>query len=768
MDSNRFTQRYLVLFGIIGILVLACVVRLFDLQVVKGEMYRMQAEQRLIRAYPVKAPRGEIVDRYGNAFIENKMGYSVQFQKIDLDNDTLNDKIALAADIVVEAGNELASEFPVFYNERKKELSFTYTDDEYLKFMTKEKDEAVEVDKEAEKKLKEEQQEKLDEWKNNNNMSGVDDPKKIVEYYSNKYGVSGKYTVQQTLNVVAVRYDMEKSGFSDNNPYTMAKDVDTSVVQQLKERSFEFPGVEIEMEPIRVFTNGKAAAHILGRTGKIYAEEYQELRKKGYGMSDLIGKDGLEKYLESYLKGTDGYKSVSMSRNGGVTEILQSQAVKPGNMAKLTLDLDLQLAMEKALEKNITSAVDRNGAGGAIAIIPSTGEVLALASYPSYSPENFDKEYDKLAKAKSKPLFNRVLNGIYSPGSTFKPLTSIAGLEEGVIKPDTYIQDKGKYTYFPSYQPTCLVYSSKGVTHGTIEVSEALGVSCNYFFFEVGRLVGIDALNKYAEQFGLGQKTGIELGESVGQMASPEVRKKAGGEWYPGDVIQTAIGQSDSLFTPAQLANYVATILNKGRRYELHTVNEIIDYETKEVVYRENPELLAENKIKDSTFEKVTQGMRKVVTEGTAKSAFDDAEYKAAGKTGTAEVPDGADNVLFVGFAPYEAPEIVVAVVIEHGANSHWAAKIARDIMDAYMELKEIRSNPELAEKKEKERKEEREKAKEEEEKEKEKASAKPTEKKEKITPKATNTIQKGKAPTETIESDAPENTSQGSMELVE
>ena len=325
-------------------------------------------------------------------------------------------------------------------------------------------------------------------------------------------------------------------------------------------------------------------------------------------------------------------------------------------------------------------------------MIPSTGEVLALASYPNYDPATFVEDYDELLASKAKPLINRVLDGLYSPGSTFKPLTAIAGLETGVISPNTYIQDQGKYTYFKDYQPTCLVYSQKRETHGYIEVAEALGVSCNYFFFEVGRLCGIETLNDYARRFGLGEVTGIELGESKGLVAGPEHREKLGLDWNPGDVIQAAIGQSDNQFTPAQLASYISTVLNRGRRYRLHLVGDVVDYDTGEVVMRNNPQVLSETSIQESTYQKVKQGMRQVVTNGTAKAAFETAEYQAAGKTGTAEVPDGRDNVLFVGFAPYENPEIVVAVVIEHGATSHFAAKTARQIMDAYMELKEERN----------------------------------------------------------------------------
>ncbi len=703
MDGRNFSGRYLILLALIGVLLLTCIIRLFDLQVAQGEEYRQTAQQRLIQAYPVKAPRGEILDRYGEAFVKNRMGYAVQIRKVEISNDDLNDLILALSDLIQQEGGALETDFPIFYDSVNEFWGFTYTEGKESREEVKQaetdirnaiRSEESDIDMEAAERLKEQQKQRLQRWKEENKLTQYTSAKDILDSYCLKYQLASKYTDEEALTIVSVRYDMKQSGFSGNNPYVLARDVTMKTVAQIKENKEKYPGVEVEIEPIRVYAHEGLAAHLLGRCDKIYAEEYQVLKEQGYGMNDIIGKDGLEKVLEKYLKGKDGYKSVSMDRSGSETEILQSQAVKPGNYAKLTLDLELQKAAETALRENITAAVDRNGAGGAIAIIPNTGEVLALASYPSYNPDTFVEDYEKLVQTKSNPLLNRVLDGTYSPGSTFKPLTAIAGLETGVIQPNTYIQDKGKYTFFPSYQPTCLIYSSKGETHGTIEVAEALGVSCNYFFFEVGRLTGIETLGEYAKRFGLGEPTGIELGESKGLMANPEHRKKLGQEWYPGDVIQTAIGQSDNLFTPAQLANYIATLLNKGRRYRLHLVDEVVDYDTQEVVMRTNPEVLSDHTIQDTTFQKVTQGMRQVVTNGTAKEAFASAKYQAAGKTGTAEVPNGADNVLFVGFAPYENPEIVVAVVIEHGATSYYAANVARQIFDAYMSLKEQRRNP--------------------------------------------------------------------------
>ncbi len=700
------------------VLALVCTVRLFDLQIVKGSSYEAQANQRLVLAYSITAPRGEIVDRNGRPIVENKMGYTVRIQKMDISEDELNSVLCRTAYIVGSFNSPIESLFPIVVNDNTDKLDYDFKIEEnggarrvlgaklsdYYVAEKKESSEYDEItsDEDDEKPTKEEieeenrkKEEAIADWKKKNKLTDYNSPEDVLEYYVHKYNISSEYNDNETLMIAAMRYAMEKNSFSEKNPYVLARDIDEYAVQQLKEQFMDFPCVEVAIEPIRSFSYGTMAAHILGRTGRIYAEEYAEMKDDGYGINDTIGKDGLEKVLEKYLKGKDGYQSVEKSRAGGVTQILGSRDPEPGNYAKLTIDLDLQEATESALREAVMTAVGPGGAGAAIAIDPKTGGVLSTASYPTYNLETFNEDYDKLLKSKSKPLINRALNGTYSPGSTFKPLTSIAALETGVIAPDTYIVDKGKYTYYDSYQPTCLVYSSSGATHGAINVSEAIGVSCNYFFYDVGRRTEVETIRKYAEDFGLGEKTGIELPESVGILAGPEEREKAGGVWYPGDVMQMAIGQSDNMFTPAQLASYVSTILNKGKRYSLHLVDEVVNYDTGEVVLKNEPKVISDNKISESTYNAVTDGMRQVVTVGTANEAFASSKYKAAGKTGTAEVPDGADNVLFVGFAPYENPEIVVAVIIEHGASSGHAAKVARKIFDAYMLIKEGKYKPE-------------------------------------------------------------------------
>lgn len=699
--KNGFVRFYIIIATVV-LLAAACAVRLVDLQIVKGSEYAEINNERLTRAYSVAAPRGEILDNKGKPLVENRTGYSIRVQKIGLNDDELNRTLYSAAKLAAEYGAETESSFPIVKDENGKSLTFDFTIEEnggtrpvegvkYPK-TTEKPDEKTSDAKETEDKTnagdsEEKRAEKLEAWKKDNKLTDFSSAEEILGFYEKKYAVSSEYDSDTALAITAIRYAMDKASFSEKNSYKLCRDVDMAVVQQIKEQYSDFPGIDVVIEPFRSFTKGTLAAHILGRTGRIYAEEYAEMKNDGYGINDMIGKDGLEKVLEKYLKGKDGYKSVEMSRGGGVTRILQDKEPKSGNYAKLTLDRDLQEATENALKEKISQAVG-TGSGAAIAVNPKTGGVLAMASYPTYDLSTFNEDYDKLIKSKTKPLINRVLNGTYSPGSTFKPLTSVAALESGTITPDTYITDLGKYTYYPSYQPTCLVYSSSGATHGTINVSQAIGVSCNYFFYDVGRRMGIETLDQYASNFGLGQTTGIELPESTGILASPSNRESAGGVWYPGDVLQAAIGQSDNLFTPAQLASYICTLLNKGKRYSLHLVDEVVDYDTNEVVLKKEPEVLSDNPISDSTYNAVTDGMRRVVTSGTASAAFASSKYKAAGKTGTAEVPDGADNVLFVGFAPYDDPEIVVAVIIEHGASSSFSAGVAREIFDAYMQIK--------------------------------------------------------------------------------
>lgn len=660
--ETSINLRFFIIYLLLALCVAACIFRLCDLQLVKGEEYREQSERRLVRAAPIKAPRGEIVDRYGRPLVTNRMGFYIQIQKLDLENDAFNRALIQLVRIMEEEGAEYTSTFPI------KNIPYSYI------FSNPSND----------------LEEQIASWKKDRKLEKYKTAEEIIEYYKERYKISDDYSEQERLTLISIRYEMELRGFGSMTPYTFATDVSMNVVQKVKEQSRLLPGISIEIEPIREFPNGMLASHLLGRTDIIYKEEYDQLKDEGYGINDFLGKDGMEKVLEKYLKGKDGYKSVEQTKNGNVAQVLESMPPTPGNYAVLTLDAKLQQAMEESLKTRIAQARSARASdaqcGAAVAVEVSTGEVLAMASYPSYNPAEYSKNYSELLSDPTNPLFNRALNGIYEPGSTFKPLVAIAALEEEIISPTTQILDKGVYEYYaPSYTPSCLAWSSGRRTHGNINASKAIGVSCNYFFYEIGRLLGIDTMNSYARNFGLGETTGIELPEEKGILAGPEYRAKINAQWYPGDTIQAAIGQSDNGFTPAQIANYLTTILNKGTRYNLHLLKEIKSYETGETVYRETPQVMSKIDMKESTYNAVIDGMRQVVDDGTAKAAFAGFSVNVGGKTGTAQVSNGHDNVLFMGFAPLENPQIAVAVVLEHGASSGYAAQVARDVFETYL-----------------------------------------------------------------------------------
>ena len=661
MDKKSLDNRMIVIYAFLAIFSILFIARLFSLQIVHGDEYKERAENSMVRAYSIKAPRGEIVDMYGRSLVTNSMGYYVQIHSIDKNNITLNDTILELIRMFEENNYEYFNDFPIV----NYPYEFNIDDQE------------------------------IEEWKKQDKLEEFKSVDEIMEHYLKKYKVSGKYSAEDSIKIVSVRYTMDKKNFGVMNPYTFANGITMDVVQRIKELSFKLKGVSVEVEPVREYTNGSMAAHILGRTGIIYQEEYAVLKEKGYGINDIIGKDGLEKVLEEYLKGVDGYKRVEQTKSGSVSQTLSVKQPQTDNFAVLTIDSKLQKVAEESLSRNIAAAREAKGgdcySGAVVAVEIETGGVLAMASFPTYDPAQYNKQYNNLLNDSKNPLFNRALNGAYTPGSTFKPLTAIAALEEGIITPKTKMETKGVYTYYaPSFKPTCLIWKSTGETHGNINVSEAIGVSCNYFFYDMGRLLTIEKLNEYAMYFGLGEKTGIELSESEGIVAGPKYREKFEMEWYPGDTIQAAIGQSDNMFTPAQLASYVSTVLNKGNRYALHLVKEIRRYDTGEIIYRNEPKLLSQHEISDETLAAVKDGMRRVVEDGTAKAVFENFPIMVGGKTGTAEVGRGSDTVLFVGFAPYENPRIAIAVVLEHGATSSYAAAVAKDMMEYYLGVSNV------------------------------------------------------------------------------
>ncbi len=674
-EQERDKKRFSVYSAVVSAVVFLIIGRLFWMQIVQGDDYLQKAQQQQLRSITIKAPRGDILDRYGRPLVTNKTGYSLQIQKTTLSNDEFNAVILRLYDMLAEQGEKVLETLPV----SQPPFAFTFG--------------AGEPD--AQKVSEQERA-----WKKANPLRYDEtlSADEVMEKLRTRYKISADYTPEQMRRIAGVRYEMELRGFSVSTPFTIASDVSMNLVTKLKEEQADFSCVNVMSEYVRQFDQGSLAAHILGRVGIISGDEYDKYQHDGYKKTDILGKQGIEKELEKYLRGKDGISSMVQTSEGFEMQPEAGEAPVPGDYVVLTIDSGLQDAVEKALGQTIENIRSRGGdpgaksggdayCGAAVVLDVNSGAVLATATWPTYDPAKFREAYASMLSDPNKPMWNRALSGTYPPGSTFKMLTSIAALEAGVITPDTVIQDKGIYRFYSDYQPACWIWNKSHTTHGNQTVTAALVNSCNYFYYEVGRLMGIDTLNEYAKKFGFGEYTGIELSgeESQGRLAGPADRQKyAGGQWRGGDTLQAAIGQSENLFTPLQLANYVATIANGGTRYKPYLVKTVRAAGNGKCVLESTPEVIEEIQIKPETLNAIKSGMLGVTENGTASSVFHNYPIKVGGKTGSAQVSRGSDNGVFVGFAPFDKPEIAVAVVVEHGNSGSDVAPIAQAAFNQY------------------------------------------------------------------------------------
>lgn len=665
MNLKNGIVRYASLIAFTAVIFAAYAFCLFKMQIIDNDYYKEQSEKRIYSTENITASRGNIYDRNGQLLVTNQTVYTVKFSRLLLPTDKQNEIILNLCNLLKSKDEEYYDTLPL-----TSERPFTYkTDEDSQKRITALKD-----------KLK------LDDDANENELLNA-----LVK----KYKIDVTMSDLEKRTIAGVRYEMERSSFSASNPFTFASDIAITTVTTISELGDEFPGVDIDTESKRVYTTPYLASHLLGRVGKIYAEEYAELSAKGYKMNDYVGKDGIEKAMEDSLRGTDGTKVIERDSMGKVLGVTTLEEPVSGDSIVLTLDKDLQQVAQTSLEQTIKSIAEggrykanREGAdacaGAAVVLDVNSGEILASVSAPNYDLTTYSEAYNVLATDKMLPLFNRAFNGTYAPGSTFKMATGIAGLEEGVINVNTRIVDKGLYTKYPDYKPRCWVYSDYGTTHGSIDVSQALEKSCNYFFYETADIMGIEYLNNYCKKLGLGEKTGVELSESSGTLAGPEYRKKIDAAWYPGDTLQAAIGQSDNLFTPLQLANYVATIVNGGTRYKTHLVKSVNDSSTGISVSESTTEVVETLEMKDENYHAIMYGMKLAAQSGTASNLFSYYKVGVGAKTGTASVPSGTANGIFVAFAPYEKPEIAICVVVEHGAHGNYVGAVAKAVFDEY------------------------------------------------------------------------------------
>lgn len=714
---KRMTALCVALVVFVGLIAL----RLADLQLVNGAAYRQQAQRTIVRTYSQPAARGEILDRYGRPLISNALGFSITFDYFAWDEETQNETILRLCEIAEEAGLEYHDSLPV---SAAAPFSYTFSsleDEEAKKIKTFFEDNrerwSVKIQRPktpSQKEWRKEQDLKTQCVTGVAMAANAASPKAIVrtleetsagelmDLLREKYKIDETYNSAQARRIAGVRYEMEQQEFSAaNNPYTFASQADVDTVALVKERSSLLPGVTITVDNVRQY-NTTYASHVLGRVGKIWKEEYDELKDQGYGLNAILGKDGLEKAYESYLRGQDGKRSVETNSAGDVLAEREAEPAQPGDNIVLTLDLDLQAVAEESLARNIQQIRERNQyrrsggwdaeGGAAVVIEVDTGGILACASYPAYNLETFSADFQTLMDDPLKPMFNRAVSGAYPPGSTFKPVTALAALESGVVTTQTRIRDAGPYMFYASsgYTPACWIWNDRRGSHGNINISEALKYSCNYYFYEASRLMGIETLNTYAKQLGLGQKTGVEIpGEVAGTLAGPESREARGGDpWMPGETLQAAIGQSEQQFTPIQMANYMATILNGGTHYQPHFLKQAMSYDYGEVVENYQPIVLDQMEIAPETIEAIKEGMRGVVTDdGTAASIFRNYPIAIGGKTGSAQTTGDRSRSahgVFISFAPYDDPQIAVFVLVEHGGSGGNVAPIVRDIYDAY------------------------------------------------------------------------------------
>lgn len=651
----------------------------------------------------VPADRGEILDRSGNTIVYNDQINTLSFNALTFPKD-VEDGNRVILDLIrfLESKEEdwidnlpikLINGAPVFEEERDADLAWMKS--------------AYFLD-----------------------LNPYATPQNVYDAMAERFHLT-ETDPQDAIRIMSVRYNMNRLGFSPTVPYTFAVGASIQSVAYIKENGVRFQGVEAGVTSARKYIgDGRLAAHLLGVVGAINADEYNEqnaktqaaleeagddedkkleIRSSAYALSDRIGKNGIEKAMEPYLRGKNGVKTVTVHEDGTRDE---KYTVMPrtGGTAILTIDNPMQEIAAASLERRImeeTKEIALLGglapAGAVVVENVKTGEILAAASYPDYSLTTYLEDYEELSKDPGNPLWNRAFQSGYSPGSTMKPATAIAGLEEGAITPESYILCTGVYDFLDQ---TFVCFNK--TAHGAVNVKYALAYSCNIFFFEVANKIGIQKMNSWAKLLGLGERTGVEINESEGLLAGYDERAARGEGWKAGETLLAAIGQSDNQFSPLQLTNYCATIANGGTRYVPYLVSKVLSSDFSQVLYERTPQIAVQTDIKPETLDAVKEGMYLVANVTSCREQLADLKMKVACKTGTAEkvriidgnVVEGTDGFL-IAFGPYDDPEIAITVVVENAGSGASTAQVAADIFEYYFDtlndIQGIRPENELA-----------------------------------------------------------------------
>ncbi|MDF2987916.1 MAG: penicillin-binding protein 2 [Eubacterium sp.] len=678
--KDRHTIVSIILVLIFGVIVY----QLANLQLVNGENYFVQSQDYNLRSRSILAERGNIMDRYGVPIAVNSTSYYLMLMDTGKASDEFNEMMYKLIKIFEKNGDKYSNTFSKYLSSKPVKLGSMLVNSQ----------DRIKVLKNA----------------TGYRFTGLDqdsDPEEFYEYFRDTVFKidTEKYKEPDIYKIMTLRFEVMSM-----NPI-LAKSISTKTVAEIEERTDEFPGAIIDLEPSRKYIDAQYAAQLIGYVRTINEQELAVRADEGYKLNDIIGKSGIERTAEGYLRGTNGYRRIEID-DSGKTKIVSEEPVKPGSDVVLTIDMRLQKVAMESLAKNIQVIKQKQHsrnfkdayAGAAVAIDVNTGEVLALASYPAFDPSIYlAPPEDKAAqnaireindpKNITKPEYNRAIAGTYTPGSTFKPLVGIAGLHEGKVDPYKKYFDKGYETY-DGLMLKSIEYRSYGGGLGWVNMIQAIQKSSNPYFYNLGVNVGIDKIDKWATMFGLGQLTGIDLmGESKGTLASKAFKKTYNPyPWGNADTAQSSIGQFDNSFTPIQLVNYVATIANGGKRFKPHIIKRVVKYDGS-IVTETKPEyeILP---VKKQNMSIIQQGMIAVANSedpgGTASNAFKELlPIKVAGKTGTAETGQEAihsSNALFICYAPADKPQIAVAVVVERGVLGAYTAPIAKDILKAYFD----------------------------------------------------------------------------------
>lgn len=652
--------------------------RLIFLQLVNGDSFTAQATNTTDYKFTVTAARGDIVDSKGERIASSTTGYNVVLNKLLMGDEDLDTMLQKIVGLLGKNGESWNDSLLIGQPDAAGHYEFTAASDNAA------------------------EQKALAAMKDNLGLQQYATADDVMEKLVEEYDLADFSLYWQRV-LSGIHYEMQLQAFSNVNNFVMAENVSEATVATIKENSLSLPGVEIVETSTRSYEQGTVLPHVLGRVGKITAEKWKvtdengqvtyPLKEKGYNMNDIIGISGLESAYEDELRGKDGVETITRNSDGVIVNTALTTVPEPGHTVQLTIDSEFQKAVDQALAKNVewiknTYADSKQANAGAVVVIDvKTGDVLAASNYPSFDQNLYAAQYSEYSADENMPLFNRALQGLYTPGSTYKPSVAVAGLDTGLLNRNSTVNCTRVYTYYKDYRPRC---AQHGHGNGPIDVINAIKWSCNIFFYDVGRRLTSDVYDAYAYKLGLGQRTGVEVSEALGHLTT-----KNDSNYTESLDIQAAIGQGNTAVTPIQLATYAATLANRGTRYRTHFVKAILDSNTGETLQETQPEVMDVVEDKGETFDLVREGMKGVAQTIPALAGY---PYTIACKTGSPQRSEGYyvgstykhyTNAAMIAYGPAEDPEIAIGVVVEYGGAGTRTGQLVADIFNAYYAMKD-------------------------------------------------------------------------------